>query len=166
MTKQEAKDAWAALTALITNTGSAGVLPRVEAYLREGKLEERDVEQLEERPIVEGRLFPVKEVHRKPGRRARYVAVVEYTEQERVRILAEAILQAVVYPREMEHDVWNYLEKSSDSAGNPIGIQTIRVVRETLGDEPTVGTLRRETPTADLDKLEKSLQEIIRETQK
>jgi len=166
MTDPEAKETWAALTALLTNSDFADVLRRVEAYLREGKPEEREVEQLEERPVGEGRLFHVEDFRRRPGRRARYIAVVDYTEQERVHILAEAILHAVVFPRQMEHDIWNYLEKPPDGVSNPIDIQAIRVVRETPGGEPTVGTLRRETPLAGLDRLQKALQEISREAQK
>ncbi|HLH09004.1 MAG TPA: hypothetical protein VKW78_17325 [Terriglobales bacterium] len=166
MTDQEATETWAALSALLTKFELADVLRRVEAYLREGKPEEREIEQLEERPDTEGRLFHVEGFRRRPGPRARYLAVVEYTPQERLQILVEATLHAVVFPRQMEHEIWNHLEKSSDSASNPIDVQTIRVVHETIGGEPTVATLGRQTPVVDLSKLQKALQEISREAQK
>lgn len=166
MTDQEAIETWTALSAMLTKFELADVLRRVEAYLREGKAEEREIEPLEERSNNEGRLFNVEGFRRRPGPRAHYLAVVEYTPQERLQILVEATLHAVVFPRQMEHEIWNYLEKSSDGVSNPIGIQAIRVVHETPGGEPTVATLGRQTRVGDLSKLQKTLQEIIREAQK
>lgn len=166
MTDQEATETWAVLSVLLTKFELADVLRRVEAYLREGRPEEREIEKLEERPNREGDLFHVEDFRQRPGRRARYLGVVEYTPQERLQILVEAILHAVVFPRQMEHEIWNYLEKSSDGASNPIDIQIIRVVHETPGGEPTVATLGRQIPVGDLSKLQKALQEISREAQK
>jgi len=139
MTDQEAIETWAALSAMLTKFELADVLRRVEMYLREGKAEEREIEPLEEHSDHEGRLFNVEDFRRRPGPRARYLAVVEYTPQERLQILVEATLHAVVFPRQMEHEIWNYLEKSSDSASNPIDIQTVRVVHETPGAVPREG---------------------------
>ncbi len=166
MTDQEAMETWAALSAVLTRFNLEDILRRVEAYIREGKPEEREIEQLEERPGGEGRLFQTEDVRRRPGRRSRYLAVIEYTPQERVQILADAILHAVVFSRQMEHEIWNYLEKLSGDPKDIVNVRIIRVAREIQGGEPVVTALRRQAPLVELGKLQQALQQISHEAQK
>ncbi len=166
MTDQEATETWAALSALLTKFELADVLEELRRICVRVSLRNEKLNSWKNVPDREGRLFHVEDFRRRPGPRARYLAVVEYTPQERLQILVEATLHAVVFPRQMEHEIWNYLEKSSDGASNPIDIHTIRVVHETPSGEPTVATLGRQTPVVDLSKLQKALQEISREAQK
>jgi hypothetical protein len=166
MTDQEATEAWATLSALLTKFNLEDILRRVEAYLHEGKLEEREIEQLEERSVGEGRLFHVEDFRRRPGRRSRYVAVAEYTAQERVYALTQAVLHAVIFPQQMEHEIWSYLEKPVDGVSNPITIQTIRIAHEIPEGEPRVATLRRQVPLNQLRELQQALQELSSEAQK
>lgn len=73
---------------------------------------------------------------RRPGPRSRYLATVDYTRQERVYILAQAILPAIVFSRQMEHDIWGYLEKASGNSNDVITISSINVVHENQNKEP------------------------------
>jgi hypothetical protein len=168
LTDPEARETYGALAAMLMKFELGELLQRVEAYLREGKPEEREIVQYE---------VPQAEVHglpfqghfpqqRRPGPRTRYLGVVEYSPQERVQILADAILHAVVFARQMEHEVWGYLGKSTTNPDDVIVVESVRVVSEQPDGELIVRPLRRETPGTDLQGLQGVLQRISEEARR
>lgn len=165
MTDTEAAEIWDALSAMLKQSGLEGLLREVEDYLVQGKPEEREVEVFEEQSSGEQHLFPVQDWRRRPGPRSRYLATVDYTGQERVYILAQAILHAIVFSRQMEHDIWGYLEKASGNSNDLIIISSINVVHENQNKEPSAWSLQRQIPVAELSSLQHLLEQISKAAQ-
>ena len=166
MTDQEATETWNFLSTLLKNLDLESVIQRVEAHLRDGRPEAREIHQFEERAVGGDSFFPEDELRRRTGPRSRYLAVVEYTPRERVQILVDAVLHAIVFPRQMEHEIWNYLEKSSDEPERVSGMEVIRIAHETQNEKPVISMLRRQMPLSDLNNLQKALVQIRNEAQK
>lgn len=162
MTDTEARETWSILSAGLLKSGLEEVLSRVEASLAEGKPEEREIEQFEEYSGKDANLIPAQDWRRRPGPRSHYLAHREYTQQERVLVLAEATLHAVVFSRQMEHDIWGYLEKSSRDEPGTVAIAAVRLIHDEPNRDRQIWSLQRQIPITELGKLQDLLEQIIK----
>jgi hypothetical protein len=147
MNAQEVEQAQSTLERLFLKLRGRDALENVEAYLREGKPEKREISQ-------------------DSGRAASYYGIADYRPQERVQVLAEAILQGVVSVGQMEHDVWDYLQRSIPPAGESGAVNEIRVVRQSPDGSLVAKSLRRNVPMQALKRLEEDLRGLIEEARR
>ncbi len=95
----------------------------MENYVRLGKVEEKPVSIIEEIHPEQAELLPMS-IRERPGPKIKLLATVDYTEVERLRLLIDAILHAVVYALEMESAQLELASKHGD-------VRQVRWVSET-----------------------------------
>jgi hypothetical protein len=112
MTVDECEIAYVQLAEVLSRVGLDWVIQQLNAHLHMGKREEREVSPVtadEERILASTRQLgfahPREASPRRRARRASFVTTVQYTPEERLRILLRAIRVAFVDVADMEREV-------------------------------------------------------------
>lgn len=110
----ECNKMYESLISILKQGGLEWVTSQVAEQVRLGKTIEKEIETLRESNDKSAiSLFPADEypVHLKRDPRATFPVTVEYQPCERLRLLINAVEQAVVHTAEMEHHIFDYIEK-------------------------------------------------------
>jgi len=111
MNDQECNQAYESMVGILNQNGLEWVTAQVAEQIRIGKTIQREIETLQE---VRGRgLFTVADYSSqlKKGPKATFPVTVDYEPPERLRLLIDAVEQAVVNTASMEHHLSEYFER-------------------------------------------------------
>lgn len=138
VTDEEARIEYQQLVGLLDQVQLSWLRLQVERYLRFGKSEQREVAILDEY-VEEHDLFGTPAHRARRGPKANFLLTVEYTSQERLQVLAAAIVEAVPHVLEMANAVPRLLHP-----GEGQEIARVVVVRESETGEFEEKTLQAE----------------------
>jgi hypothetical protein len=156
MTVLEARDEYKQLVALLEQHHLGWLVAQVEDHLRFGKAEMREIAVVDEDESQPG-LFGEPAQKPRRGPKTSFLATVEYTEPERLQILAAAIREAVPHLLEMVTEVPQLLV-SRDGETSP----RVVVVHDSAG-EIEEKTIQADISTEKLHRLRDLLRQVIKE---
>jgi hypothetical protein len=165
MDSEEARNEYSQLVTMLGAVGLQGLVRHTENYIRQGKTEQTEIERLEEEPTF----FALEEpqsLKRRRRTKANYQTTKEYTEQEKLEILIDAVLQDIVHSRQMEIALWPLLDRRQSSTGDLIGVTGVIIVRPGEELEESVVRLRQDLPYQALEKLRRALDQLREEVVK
>jgi len=160
MTDHEAALAFEQFSALLDREHLNWLRTQVEAHLRLGKPEQREVAVLEE-DVDRRDLFGLPARRRHPGPKASFLGTIEYTPKERLQILAMAIAHAVPHVLEMANAIPELLHPRQ---GEPAA--RVIVVRESETGEVEEKTLQTAASAEKLARLRELLGRLASEAAK
>jgi hypothetical protein len=165
MNSEEARDEYSQLVKMLGAVGLPGLVRHTEDYIRQGKTEETEIERLEEEPTF----FSLEEpqsLKRRRRTKANYQTTREYTEQEKLDILIDAVLHDIVHSRQMECALWPLLDRRQSSSGDLIGVTEVIVVHQGEELAESVVRLRQDLPYQAPEKLRLALDQLREEVVK
>jgi hypothetical protein len=157
MTDQEARVEYKQLAGLLHEHSMGWLIAQVEDHLRFGKAEQREIAVVDEDGRQQG-LFGEPAQKRRRGPKATFLATVEYTEQERLQILAAATVEAVPHLTEMVTVVPRLLFSRDVETG-----ARVVVVHESPAGEVEEKTIQADVSSEKLDRLRSLLRQLIKE---